>query len=181
LKARELNDLYDSVRTGDSSAEVLLFDHLHQRFAFFVRQRIRNTKDAEEVVQTAMLIVCREYKRLTITSSFAAWSYRVCDNLIIEHFRAQKRQNQRFGDEEAAGTPSEPAVEDSGLKKRLLDCMRKIGEANRSYARALNYRYQGYETGEICRRLGIKESALYYLLHRSRAMLSKCLNSGKVR
>ena len=180
MTAQDINGLFDSARAGDSEAEVRLVEHLSQRFGYFARQRIRNADDAKEVAQSAMLIVCREYKTLTVNSSFAAWSYKVLDNLIVEYFRSTQRQNQRMASDMDMDALPESSVVDDGVRLQLLRCLRMIGSINRSYVRALNYRFQGYDTADVCRRLNLKETALYYLLHRCRAMLRRCLTTGKV-
>lgn len=180
MTAQDINGLFDSARAGDSEAEGRLVEHLSQRFGYFARQRIWNADDAKEVAQSAMLIVCREYKTLTVNSSFAAWSYKVLDNLIVEYFRSTHRRNQRIRPDVDLDAIPESSVADDSVRLQLLRCLRMIGTINRSYVRALNYRFQGYAVPDICRRLNLKERALYYLLHRCRTMLRRCLKTGKV-
>ena len=69
---------------------------------------------------------------------------------------------------------------DPDLQRRLVDCLRRISVVNRRYGRTLILHAQGYETEEVCRRIGLKESTFYSLLHRGRAMLQRCLDTGEV-
>ncbi|MDH4034538.1 MAG: hypothetical protein OEV80_12145, partial [candidate division Zixibacteria bacterium] len=75
-----------------------------------------------------------------------------------------------------------PASEDfdPALKRRLLDCLKKIRSTNLRYARILNLQYQGFDTEDVCRRLAVTRSNLYSLLSRARTVLELCLEEGGV-
>ena len=66
------------------------------------------------------------------------------------------------------------------LKRKLLDCLACIGRLNRRYARILNLRTQGYEADEVCTMLGVKKNSMYSILHRAKAQLALCLETGDV-
>jgi RNA polymerase sigma-70 factor, ECF subfamily len=181
MTAKSLNDLFESARNGDNLAEKQLFTVLSERFRYLVRQRIWNTPDAEEVVQSAMLIVCREYKSLLVTASFAAWAHKVLDNRMIDYMRSDRTMKQRVERmDQRIDTISAKEIS-SDLKLQLVDCMKKIFSFNQQYARVINFHYQGYSVEEICNKMTIKRNTLYSLLSRGRTMLRKCLGSGKVK
>jgi RNA polymerase sigma factor (sigma-70 family) len=175
-----INNLFDLARAGSTSAEQQLFSLLRDRFVYLARHRIWDPVIAEEVVQSAMLVVCREYKALNVTVSFVAWAQKVLDNRIKDQIRARRREDRWISP--ASGFESDWAASEDAvsLKIQLLHCLEKIGKANRRYARVLNLRHMGYETKETCERMAVSEGSLYTLLHRSRAMLLKCLKTGKV-
>jgi RNA polymerase sigma factor (sigma-70 family) len=176
----QLNDLYGRARSGDSSAERELLDRLTARFRYFARQRIWNQADADELVQEALLVVCREYKDLTVTESFAAWACKVLDNRILTYIRRRIAHSRRI-DPQGPETDAISAGEiDPDVRRHLLDCLARIGKVNQRYARVLNLHTQGYDTEEICSRMDVKPNTLYSLLHRGRSMLMKCLDTGKV-
>jgi RNA polymerase sigma-70 factor (ECF subfamily) len=181
VTAQDLNKLFDRARAGDAAAEKQLFDYLTDRFRQFARLRIWNPSDADEVVQETMVVICREYMALEITSSFTAWAYKVLDNRILACRQSQQTRIRRIeSDDSVIETLAKPTV-DPDLRRQLVECLRKICAANRRYGRVLNYHSQGYGTDEIKERLSLKESTLYSLLHRSRAMLRRCLESGEVK
>jgi len=181
VTAKDLNNLFNQARAGDSSAGDQLFSYLSERFRQFARLRVWNSLDADEVVQETMVTICREYRTLEITSSFTAWAYKVLDNRILTCLQTQQTRNRRLetGDS-AIDALAAPAI-DPELRRRLVDCLRKICATNRRYGRVLNYHSQGYGTDEIKERLSLKESTLYSHLHRSRAMLRNCLESGDIK
>jgi len=181
VKARALNELFDRARAGDVSAENQIFDYLSERFRQFARLRIWNPSDVDEVVQETMEAICREYRTLEIKSSFTAWAYKVLDNRILACLQSQQTRIRRIeSDDSVLDTLAIPGV-DPELRRRLVECLRKICAVNRSYARVLNYHSQGYETDEIRERLKLKDSTLYSLLHRARSMLRRCLESGEIK
>ena len=181
MTARELNQLFDQARAGNPAAEKQFFDYLAERFRRFVCLRIWNPTDVDDVVQEAMMTICREYRNLVVTDSFTAWAYKVLDNRVLSFVQAQQTRMRRLDPDDSTidGRPS-PTF-DPELRRRLTECVRKICAANLRYARILNLHSQGYETGEICARLELRENTLYSLLHRARALLRRCLETGDVR
>ncbi|MDH3889577.1 MAG: RNA polymerase sigma factor [candidate division Zixibacteria bacterium] len=177
-----LNDLYSAARNGDRRAEEKLFDVLTARFRLFSRQRIWDSDVSEEVVQESLLTIYKEYKTITFTSSFAAWAYKVLNNRILAQIKKGQRQASRLQPLPEGDTTVAPASEDfdPALKRRLLDCLKKIRSTNLRYARILNLQYQGFDTEDVCRRLAVTRSNLYSLLSRARTVLELCLEEGGV-
>jgi RNA polymerase sigma factor (sigma-70 family) len=181
VKAADLNTLFEHARSGDSAAESELFSYLLERFRYLAALRIWDPMDVEEVVQGAMLIICREYKTLEITASFAAWAHKVLDNRIRTHVRSMRGHERRIDSNTEMVEACQATAEDLDLRRRLIDCLRMICRANRQFARVLNFHSQGYQTEEVCERLRLPKNSYYSLLRRGRMMLSKCLESGKVK
>lgn len=180
VSADNINGLFALARAGHEGAEDRLFAILSERFGYLARHRIWDQAASQDVVQNAMVVVCREYKELNVEVSFAAWAHRVLDTRIKDYFRATQRSSRwmvpkPLADSDAVG-PTDPV----DLRLRLLDCLRKVGTKNRRYARILNLHHIGLETDEICRKLSLSTSALYVLLHRSRLLLNRCLETGGI-
>jgi len=180
VTAKELNSRFDRARSGDVEAENQLFQYLSERFRRFARHRIANDLDADEVVQEAMMTICREYKNIEVTLSITAWAYKVLDNRILTYLQGQRTMRQRMSQQSNAIDFVPAVTVDNELRRRLLQCLRKICSAHGRYARVLNLHSQGYETSYICERLDLKENTLYSLLHRGRALLRRCLETGEI-
>ena len=179
----EINTLHADACTGNRVREEELFQFLRARFLFFVRQRIWDEADAEEIVQDALLVIFREYRNMSFDTSFAAWAYRVVEHRILAYLKARKREMGRTvrpadGLDSLEQKPLNPHPE---LKRRLLDCLQKIGHSNRRYTRILNLHYQGYTTVEICARLQLAPSNFYAILSRARSLLDFCLEKGDIK
>lgn len=149
----------------------------------FARQRIRNRGDAEEVVQEALMTIYAEYKSITFNTSFSAWAYKVLNNRILNSLRKKQHESQRIDESICPkSVPSEVDVNGaSDLKRRLLDCLQRIGDRNIRYARILNLHYQGYRTDEICDRLKVIPETFYSILSRARTLLEVCLEKGDLK
>ena len=176
-----INELYESMRSGSPAAEDTLFQKMSEIFRLFLQQRIWNKDDVEEVLQETLMTVAKKHRGIEFESSFAAWAYRVLENKILDYYRAKGSHEVRFAvmsDSQEGLAPENP---DPMLKKRLLDCLRKICGINIRHARILNLRYQGFTVEEICNKLGVNTNNLYILLSRARTMLRLCLEKEIIR
>jgi RNA polymerase sigma-70 factor (ECF subfamily) len=179
----DINELYHAAERGDSDGERQLFHELLIRFRIFALQRVWDDNDAEDVLQEALATISREFRQITIETSFAAWAYRVLDNKIMAYLKTKKRLAGRY--EHLNGTEGNQAgvsdSQDPELKRRLLACIKKVGAKNAKYVRALNLHCQGYDTEEICRRLDITSSNFYAIMSRARSLLELCLETGDIK
>ncbi len=171
-----INACFSDARAGVEGAKEQLFQSLSERFCFVAHQRLGNECDAQDLAQNALLAVSAHYESLEVTSSFAAWAFKVLDNEILGYYRKKGRQEsgqKEFVQTEAARNPHNP---NPLLRTRLLDCFRRVIRASQRYARVLNLHYQGFSTEDICVRLELSENASYVLLFRARALLQDCLD-----
>ncbi len=176
----DINGLYHQVLTGDKDAVELMFSVLRVSFRLFVRHRIVNGQDGEEIVQDALTTIAEKYRSVQIESSFAGWAHQVLSNKILDYYKFKRVRSGVAASPEATEAESPDAVEDPTLKARLLDCLKRIHGANSFHARALNLHYQGYDTREICTKLGITPNNFYVMLSRARTMLRICLERGEI-
>lgn len=178
----DINTLHKNAAKGIKEAEKELFELLVVRFRYLATLRLRNKEDAEEVVQEAMIVISKEYKTITIKTSFSAWAHKVLQSQILNYVRSRSRKEKRFKSE---ANPDDIFRKDSmdsapNLRRKLLDCLRKICAVNSRYARILNLHYQGYTTEEICEKMDITAANFYVILSRARSLLQMCLNTGRI-
>ncbi|MDH3891889.1 MAG: sigma-70 family RNA polymerase sigma factor [candidate division Zixibacteria bacterium] len=175
-----LNDLYNSARSGQPTAQEDLFRDLSVRLRVIANQKIWDENDAEDVAQEALAYIAREYSKIEIRTSFAAWAAKVLDNRVLSYIKAKRTQKERV--EALPDTEQYSAIGDSDaeLKVTLLDCLKKIAQSNPRYARIINLHYQGYTTEEVCGRLNMTPNHSYVALSRARSMLTACLEKGGV-
>ncbi len=183
MSSTSINSLYKQACEGLPVAERQLFELLSARFRLFVLHRIWNEQDGREIAQDALMVVFREYRKITVETSFSAWAYKVLQNRILAYLQKKKRETDRMEPLPETDTLAETGAEapDPDLKRQLQRCLRKIGSSNSRYARILNLHQLGFGTDEICRRLEMKPNTFYSILSRARTMLEKCLESGETR
>ena len=179
--ATDINTIYQQASAGDSTAAERLFCLLGVSFQMFVRHRVMNSQDCEEIVQDALTTIAEKYRQVQIESSFAGWAYKVLNNKVLDYYKSKRVRSARTTPLEVAEPDLIGAATDPQLKTRLLDCLRKIHGANSFHARALNLHYQGYSTEEICAKLGIASNNFYVMLSRARTMLRVCLEKGDIK
>ncbi|MCX6834660.1 MAG: RNA polymerase sigma factor [candidate division Zixibacteria bacterium] len=176
----DINQLYLAAREGDSQARSDLFRRLKDSFGYLARHRIRVREDCEEVVQDALAAVAERGFAIEVKVSFSAWAYRVLGNKISDYYRARGRRDAKLvaldelDEELGSGTP------DLDLRRRLLDCLRKLMGHRAGYIRVLNLHYQGFSTEEIRARMGLTRNSVHILLSRARKMLLECLEKGDI-
>jgi len=176
----KISEIYGLAAGGDRKAESKLFEVLTERFHLFAHLRVWNREEAEDLVQEALAVVAAEYRAVKIESSFAAWAHKIMENRLLGYIQKRRREKGRVisgGNNEyltASWTP------DPTMRLRLLDCLKKVCEANPRYARIINLHHLGFSRQEISGRLEITLDQTYVVMSRARAMLKECLEKGSV-
>ena len=177
-----VNDLHRAACHGDKAAHRSLFTLLSERFALLIHRKVWNEQDARDIVQDALVTIAGEYDKIEFRTSFQAWAYKVLENKLLGYFKKKRSLSARetaVPDAEVAQHLA--AISNPAVRVRLLDCLRKINAVNTRHARVLNLKHQGYSTEEICERVRIGKNAFYIVLHRARAALEICLDTGEIK
>ena len=119
-------------------------------------------------------------KEIEFEVSFSAWAYKVLELNILAHYRKKGNERKRFGEIPENDDLSTAITPYPELKRRLLDCLRKLNERNIRHTRILNFSYQGYDMDQICEKLNTTKTAAYILLSRARTKLKECINTGSL-
>jgi RNA polymerase sigma-70 factor (ECF subfamily) len=86
-----IDALVERAARGDHVAFGGLYDAYAERLYRFVRFRVRDPFDAEDVVQRIFLKVIEALPRYEARGTpFAAWLFRLARNAVIDHVRAQR-------------------------------------------------------------------------------------------
>ena len=147
---------------------------LRARFVYIAKRRVQE-RDVEDLAHEACLTVLARYAELEAGTEFEFWAYQVLRNKIgnyLRHAEVARRTDAPLTDRSKAAVD---AASDPEVVLTLSQCLRKLMQANPRYARALNLHYHGYDTEEICRKLGVGRSNLYSMLSRARTVLGECL------
>lgn len=176
-----IDQLYSRLKEGDANAEEILFENLLLRFRLFAGHKIYNAEEREEVIQKALVIVIQKHAKIEFVSSFAAWAHRVLGNEILKYYRTKASNSKLVSEEILDYEPPANWNPDPALKRKLIDCMKKLLRAYKRHARVLNLKYQGYKTDEICDRLDISSNHFYVIISRARSMLKHCLEKGDIK
>jgi len=176
-----MENLLAKAKQGDEKAEKELFQYLFVRFKAIAKRRI-GEGEAEDIAQEASMTVLQKYKSETFTKGFEAWAYGILKMKIGNYIQGLMVKQKSFVPESDADQTQKCSSPEStyNLKRKLIDCMKKIIKLNPPYARVLNLIYQGYTANEISGKLKINQNHLYVMLNRGRGMLKSCLETGSI-
>jgi len=172
-----LDNLVIKAISGDQNAERELFQALRVRFEYLAKKRLMKKEDAEDIAQEACLTVLEKYKKADFHGQFTAWAMMVLRNKIGNYLQSRSvKAGKKSGvfDEGISADPGSKPV-DFDLINAVVECLSKLIASFPRYARALNLAHQGFETGDICQKMGIKPNNLYVILNRGRRFMKECL------
>lgn len=73
---------------GDQQAFSLIYDHFVQQIFKFIRYKVQNRQEAEDLLQDVFVKAYKGLPALPLKDlNFQAWLYRVASNSINDHFR----------------------------------------------------------------------------------------------
>jgi RNA polymerase sigma-70 factor (ECF subfamily) len=114
----------------DPQAFVHLYDHYFPRIHAYVRYRVANPEDAQDVVADVFFRAIRELKRFQWRSrgSFAAWLFRIAHNRIVDHYRASERAalSQAANNALAKLTSDSPSPEEALTQQETFQQVRDL-------------------------------------------------------
>lgn len=131
LHDQELVDLY--IAGNESSLEILIARHKKRVFSY-VMMVVRDRHLAEDIFQDTFIKVIQTLKRGSYNDEgkFLPWVLRIAHNLVIDHFRRQKRMPLVDGGEDfdifSVVSMRQGNVEDRLVKTQLRSDIRKAVE-----------------------------------------------------
>jgi RNA polymerase sigma-70 factor, ECF subfamily len=192
LLPRDLDELIALARAGDSVALNRLLVHARPRLFAVALRVVRDRDDAEDVVQEALLKVCRSLTRFEGRSSFSTWLHRIVVNAALDRLRRPGSRRERVvDDDERDQTPSD--VVDEQTPERLVS-RRETGEAVRGALARLSpvhrdvlvlREFEGESYRDLARLVrcpvGTVMSRLHHARHRLHDELAPAVETGALR
>jgi RNA polymerase sigma-70 factor, ECF subfamily len=149
----------------------------HEAAVFsFVLTMVRQTADAEDVVQRASMTMWRCFDRFEPGTNFRAWAFQIAKNEALNHLSKIKRDRHVFSEKLTAmlAERAEERADDLDARRRALDfCVEKLPTEARGIVEGC------YASGSTIRsfaeRAGETANKIYKRLNRVRAGLQKCV------
>lgn len=133
--------------------------------------------DAEDVLQTVFLRLARRKDRLEFSPDPWTYLHREAINAALDLLRSRDRLSLASLDEVAPQLPESPSL---GPEARRMDAeirqaiQQSVARLGSKAAEVFILRYfEGYNNGEIARRLGTTPMVVAVVLHRARAKVRK--------
>lgn len=167
---------------SESIASEQIARDFRARLLRFIRGRVENAADAEDIVQDVLLRMHRSVKALSTGERLGAWLFQVARNAIIDHYRARGRAAEVVDPklssdataDEVAATPDEDPRRFERDATRCLDAF--IERLDPRYAEALRLvDIDGLTHKAVAERLGLSVPGVKSRVQRARASLQKTL------
>ena len=149
----------------------------HEAAVFsFVLAMVRNTADAEDVMQRASMTMWRCFDRYESGTNFRAWAFQIAKNAALNHLTKVKRDRHVFSEKLVTllATQSEEEANHLDARRRALDfCVEKLPASDHKmvagcYAEGATIRSFAEQAGETANKI-------YKRLNRVRSQLQKCI------
>ncbi len=169
--------LIQAAQGGDRAAFAQIVER-HQAVVYgFLRARLLNAHDAEDLTQEAFLRCFTGWDRFDGTASVRPWLLGISRNLLHEYVRKRKRRKETAWTETCleldAAAPQAPEEAYGDYVDHLAGCMDGLGESARN---AIEMRYRSeLGVGEIGDKLRRSAGAAKLLMFRARQTLKNCL------
>ncbi|MHC5006634.1 MAG: RNA polymerase sigma factor SigZ [Planctomycetota bacterium] len=156
-----------------------LWKRFHKCVRSFIRKRVNNDADADEILQEVFTRIHAHLSGLRNTESVQAWVFRITRNAITDHYHAQKRSAGDLEEtpEPAAGPGKEGKEDDQSARADLSRCMMLLlEELPEPYGETVMLVELGtLSQKEISRRMGISYSGMKSRVQRGRDQLKSLL------
>ncbi len=142
----------------------------------FVLAMVRNTADAEDVVQRASMTMWRCFDQYESGTNFRNWAFQISKNAALNHLTKMRRDRHVFSEKliDLLAEQSEERAENLDARRRALDsCVEKLPAADHEmvagcYAEGATIRSYAEQAAETANKI-------YKRLNRVRSQLQKCI------
>jgi RNA polymerase sigma-70 factor (ECF subfamily) len=173
--------LVASAQRGDERAFAALVELYQQTVYGFLRARLIEPADAEDLCQEAFLRCYLGREKLSRAAAVGPWLIGIARNLLHEHVRSVRRRKEVAWTELCLELDTLVGNHDERHDEALAhlpSCLDSLGPSARE---AIDLRYASQlRLAEVGERLRRSEGAVKLLMHRARAALRNCL-AGKLK
>jgi RNA polymerase sigma-70 factor (ECF subfamily) len=150
----------------------LMWERYSRRLAAFIRSRVGDDAEAEDILQEVFFRVHRSLCCQADWERPEAWFYRIARNLIIDHYR-RRRETVEIPE----SLPAEPELPEDDPEALLALSLRQVvDELPEPYRQALLLtEYEGLSQQELAARLGLSISGAKSRVQRARQKLRDLL------
>jgi RNA polymerase sigma-70 factor (ECF subfamily) len=164
-----------------------IWSEFHGGLHAFIRRRVSNPADADDILQEVFLRIHRRIATLSHVERLVAWLFEITRNVIVDHYRSSLRQRELpagLAAEMAAWTPAagtpeppEPGSDPAQIREELAACLGSmIRRLPPPYAEAIHLvEIEGLTQRAAAARLGLSLSGMKSRVQRGRRKLKGIL------
>jgi RNA polymerase sigma-70 factor, ECF subfamily len=162
-------ELVAACRRGDQAAFATLVRSTYRRAYALAFRLVRDSFEAEDVVQEAYLRMFRSMEGFREEAKLETWMHRIVTNVAITRLRSRGRSNELLSDEVPEPVPFELSDAGVAVRDQLEGALDRLPAGQRTVV-VLKDVY-GLSCREIADELEIQEGAVKVRLHRARKRL----------
>ena len=153
----------------------------HQKNIYaYILSLIRNTNDADDIMQDVLTVMWRRFGEFEQGTNFQAWGIRIARNLVKEYMRKQTGSPVTFSPEVLAAIEKRGAQRKTMLSNKLeilAGCVQKLSQSERHL---LELRYnESMKIKDIAVEVSRPLSGLYKAMGRIHDRLLQCLERSE--
>ncbi len=169
----QLQELVEKAKGGDQQAFGELYDLFAEKIFRFIKIKIRDQQEAEDILQETFVKAWRALKNLEMKGlNFSAWLYAIARNGVNDFYRKKYRQPEiaELNEEVAAvaavaGGGAEEEVDRQYLSQAMEKCFELLPD---QYKEILEMRFvQDFSTEETAKILGKSNLSVRLAQHRA--------------
>lgn len=166
-----------SAQRGDKRAFAALVELYQHAVYGFLRARLLEPADAEDLCQEVFLRCYLGREKLARANAVGSWLVGIARNVLREHIKKQRRRKEVAWTElclELDALVGQHHGDSDDALHHLPKCLESLGQSARE---AIDFRYSAdLKWSEIGVRLRRSEGAVKLLVHRARQALKYCLD-----
>jgi RNA polymerase sigma-70 factor (ECF subfamily) len=146
------SEFVEGLRVGSRESFESFYESYFRRVHDFVRRRLRDTAEAEDLTQEVFVAVMGSIDAYQERANFESWVFGVARNLVNEHLRSTQRRKAREAMSERRSSP--PTPEEELFGRRIVEVLdRRLAAAESWQAEAFALRcFDQLAPTEIARR-----------------------------
>lgn len=176
METSQINQLVEKIKLGDQEAFSLIYEEFVDRIYKFIRLKVSETEQAEDLLQEVFVKAWQGSKKLKVADlNFSAWLYRVASNTVNDHYRKVYRRPQTVELDPAfnvAGKDDTEKLTEDGFE---TEAVRKVlNDLPDNFKQVIELRYfQDFSVEETAKVLNKSSITVRVLQHRATKKLKQ--------
>jgi RNA polymerase sigma-70 factor, ECF subfamily len=179
----EINELVGLAKSGNAAAFEELYSHFAKRIFCFIRIKIQNRQDAEDVLQEVFI---KSYKGLGSLRpgklNFSAWLFKITSNTINDYFRRKYRNPEIVAIDEDFDLPDNKSLyNEIEAKSDLETAQENLKKLTVPHRKVIELRFfQQLSVNEVAKTLNKSNLAIRMLQYRAKKALKYIAEESRV-
>jgi RNA polymerase sigma-70 factor (ECF subfamily) len=154
-----------------------VWEDFHGRLRSFVSRRVKQTAEADDVVQEIFLHIHRNLSTVKDEARLPAWIFTIARNAIVDYFRKNSRPTETLAEDFDLPAPTEQHEIDNSAFQELAHCLEPMIEGlPESYRDAIRLtELRGVAQSQAAKQTGLSVSGMKTRVQRARRKLKTML------